>query len=706
MTEPWDISRLGQPWAIDSELQRRLPALARAKRGPRESAADKFLRLSRLSLPAEPSAETLLLAELAPLEHRGSQRTASSTSQLTPEAKARYFGAGARAECHAIFRTLAAQKYLACEPLSTVLSAQQVQDAHETAALSNRTIVTPLPLLPAARSHTTDESLSELPVDRRLGLFTRQFTARHKFAALCLESDLPPCIRLIVRNYLSPEINVSHMAIGDAFARVFAQCLQDLPMVTSLNVRNNRLRDAGLRALIDTVVAKWDLFHLDLSENKCDGAAAAALATYLGSTACTLQTLKLSRADVDDSELAPFAKALHTNKSLQTLELSRNLVGSSEHLNVVRPSITTGGEALATMLSINYTLTALDLSWNYLRLAGAVELGKALAYNSGLRELNLAYNAFGDAGAQAIGEALLANSTLETLNLSNNNIPAHGAMALASAVKRNRALLAVNVDGNPLGQTGGRALLHAVAACVDRQLAVSMEGCNFDLADADVFDPAESTGAYDLNMEVPYERAVALELLRVANTKQGCKFLSITHVSAGLSKTKRVIKVELREVAGGDARRRLLKTAGILTATRADDQDVKAHKLDRASLVELFHDLDKDGSGCVDDAELQQGMRQLGLAFRDDDIPRFIAQYDLDGTGTIELDEFVDLMASLHLEDGHFDRECVDVQVLSAVVCRLSAVSCRLSADCSLLSAVAVLDEPAVRDPDGGPAAD
>ncbi|TYZ63503.1 hypothetical protein PybrP1_010315 [[Pythium] brassicae (nom. inval.)] len=665
MTEPWDISRLGQPWAIDTELRRRLPALARAKRGARESAADKFLRLSRLPLPAEPSAESLLLSELAPLERRGSQRAASSAAQLTPEAKARYFGTGARAECHAIFRKLAAQKYLACEPLSAVLDGQQARGAHEAALLGPRTAVTPLSLDARCERVQGPPDAARLdarfhPVDR-LGLFSRQFTARHRFSALCLEQDLPPCIRLIVRNYLSPEINVSHMAIGDALAGVFAQCLRDLPMVTGLNVRNNRLGDAGLRALVDVVVAKPDLFHLDLSENKCGGAAAAALAGYLGSAACTLQTLKLSRADVDDAELAPFARALHANRSLRTLELSRNLVGSSEHLNVVRPSITTGGEALATMLSINYTLTALDLSWNYLRLGGAVELGRALAYNSGLRALNLAYNAFGDAGAQAIGEALLANATLERLDLSHNNIPAHGAMALASAVKRNRALLAVNVDGNPLGQAGGRALLHAVAACGDRQLAVSMEGCNFDLADADAFDPAESTGAYDLNMEVPYERAVALELLRVANTKQGCKFLSLVHVT-GAARARRAIKLELREVDGSDARRRLLKTAGILTASRADEQEMKAYKLDRASLVELFRELDKDGSGSVDDAELKLGMHRLGLSFRDDDIPRFIAQYDLDGTGTIELDEFVDLMASLNLEDGHFARECVDVQ--------------------------------------------
>uniref|UniRef100_K3WJ75 EF-hand domain-containing protein n=1 Tax=Globisporangium ultimum (strain ATCC 200006 / CBS 805.95 / DAOM BR144) TaxID=431595 RepID=K3WJ75_GLOUD len=690
--EPWDISRINKPWEIDKELRRSLPFLARTKRSEKESAADKFLRLSKLPLPMAPNAESMLLDMGTPLEKRGSQKALV----LTAETKAKYFGATAKTECHAIFRKLAAQKYLTTVPLDEFLAEQQNREDHETALLGPRAAVTPLPLsrmvskiqgnesgkdkggkvmipsLPSlahlgSSSASTSASLHEQNFHQIdcMGLFSRQFTARHKFSSLCLEKDLPPCIRLIVRNYFSPEINVSHMAIGDELACVFAACLYDLPMVTGLNVRNNRLRDQGLRAIIDVVIAKKDMFHIDLSENKFDGDASSSLAAYLGSATCALQSLKLSHADVDDTELAPFAKALHTNKSLQTLDLSSNLIGSTENLNVVRPSIVTGGEALATMLCINYTLTSLDLSWNYLRLGGAVELGKALGFNSGLRELNLAYNAFGDAGAQAIGESLLSNTFLEKLNLSNNNIPAHGALAIASAIKLNQRLTYVNMDGNPLGQTGGRGLLHAVAACTERQLQVSMEGCNFDLTDADAFDPAESTGTYDLNMEIPYERAVALELLRVANTKQGCKFLSIVHTSAA-TKQKRNIKVELREAEGSEAHRRLLKTAGILTNPQMSERKIKEYKLDRPSLVTLFYELDQDDSGFIDDNELKRGMRKIGLAFRDEDIPRYIAQYDLDGTGTMELDEFVELMSSFNLEEGQFARECVDLETNEA----------------------------------------
>ncbi|KAL4171911.1 hypothetical protein KRP22_007087 [Phytophthora ramorum] len=682
--DKWDISRINKHWEIDANLRRSLPALARAKRTDNESASNKFLRLSKLPLPVSPVPDPLLMDLATPI--RGGRNVSQRAITLTAETKAKYFGKAAKSECYTIFRQLAAQKHLSLEPLSEFLAEQEKRRQEPRTRDEDGSSLT-APFLP---TESTDRSLnnsagsSRHPLGapsstssrpgQRSGVGTvlsgDPFTARHKFASLCLERDLPPCIRLIIRQYFSPEINVSHMAIGDDLACVFASCLLDLPMVTGLNARNNRLRDQGLQALVSVVVAKSDLYHLDLSENKVDNHAAHALASYLSSASCSLQTLRLASADVDDGELVPFARALHSNKSLQTLDVSRNAIGSSEHLNVVRPSVTTGGEALATMISINSTLTSLDLSWNYLRLAGAVEIGKALAYNSGLRELNLAYNAFGNAGAQAVGDSLLSNTTLQRLNMSHNNIPAQGALAIASALKINYGLplTELALGGNPLGNMGGRALLHAAAACADRKkLSVSLEGCNFDASgDGDgSFDPADPTGSYDLNMEIPYERAVALELLRVANTKQGCKFLSIVHTSTA-NKQRRNIRVELRETQEGvEARRRLLKTAGILTDVEAPSaREMVSRCLDRQSLEELFHELDKDESGFIDENELRFGMHKLGLQFRDEDVPRYVALYDLDGTGTIELDEFVELMESFNLDeiDGGFSRECVDME--------------------------------------------
>ncbi|RHZ16364.1 hypothetical protein DYB37_008462 [Aphanomyces astaci] len=201
------------------------------------------------------------------------------------------------------------------------------------------------------------------------------FTARHKFLSLCLDHELPPCLRLIIRSKVSPEINVSHMSMGDQLVQ-------------------------------------------------------------------------------DDGEVVAFAKALCTNRTCHTLDLSRNVIGSNEALNVVQPDLVTGGEALAEMLATNGHLTVLNLSWNFLRLNSAVELGRALAQNNTLKELNLSYNAFGNDGAQAIGCALQRNICVESLDMSHNNIPSKAAFVIAQSLHHNDTLTSLAMDGNPLGRIG------------------------------------------------------------------------------------------------------------------------------------------------------------------------------------------------------------------------------------------------------------
>lgn len=123
---------------------------------------------------------------------------------------------------------------------------------------------------------------------------------------------------------------------------------------------------------------------------------------------------------------------------------------------------------------------AQDLSWNYLRLNSAVEIGKAVRYNQTLTYLNLEYNGFGTQGAEELGTSLVLslskdtkssvavkgqstftssggplrwaalcvlsgmslffNSTLKKLNLANNNVTSRGAFVIAVALKQNKTL--------------------------------------------------------------------------------------------------------------------------------------------------------------------------------------------------------------------------------------------------------------------------
>ncbi|OQS04567.1 hypothetical protein THRCLA_03203 [Thraustotheca clavata] len=599
----WDIAVLNKSWEIPDDVKSALPALARSNMrltnsnsATPVSAEQRFLNATKLAVPTLKATVVAPKSdEIADQQHYLEEVKDDLRSKPTSEERRKYFGTSGTQDMRQVAAKLGKQMYMHHGSLPEFIESKPKLDQIE----------------PCPDPH---------------GLFADQLSARHKFVALSLAQNLPLSVRLLIRNSVSPVLNVSHMGMGDEMAKVFAQCIMELPMVTSLNIRNNRLTDPGLDAIVSVVTHKRDLVVLDISENKVDGEAAEALAEDVGSKQCALRELHMGTCDIDDGEVQGFANALHVNNSLQILDLSRNLIGKSEMLNVVQPDLITGGEAIANMLCNNNRLTKLDLSWNIIRLNSAVEIGKALGVNNGLRELSLAYNAFGNLGAQSIGMALRKNNCLQVLDLSYNNIPCEAAFVIAQALKVNDTITTIILDGNPLGKIGGQSLLHAVAGSSNRGLTISMTGCNFDLFDPNTFNPDEATGNYDLNMDIPYERSIMLELMRCAETKTGCKFISIAHV---VDKVSRPITIEtLRH-------RNSLSRRGTLLRRTMTKESLKA----------LFHELDKDKSGSIDAKELEDGMASMGIVTEPGEAVRLVARFDVDGSGTVELNEFVELMA-------------------------------------------------------------
>ena len=146
-------------------------------------------------------------------------------------------------------------------------------------------------------------------------------------------------------------LSLQHHGIGDEMAILFAEAIEGIPYIQSLNVADNHLTDKGLGPLVLAATGMKDLVDLNISYNKIDSEAAACLNTYLARADCPLKRFILRRADVDDGEGANFVHALLTNTTLTELDMSENLLGSHEQLNSVMSDITTGGEALAELLS-------------------------------------------------------------------------------------------------------------------------------------------------------------------------------------------------------------------------------------------------------------------------------------------------------------------------------------------------------------------
>ena len=229
--------------------------------------------------------------------------------------------------------------------------------------------------------------------------------------------------------------------------------------------------------------------------------------------------------------------------------LSNNLIGSAENLNTVFPDFTTGSEAIADLLgSGECRLVSLALDWNMIRLDGAVALANSLNTNCVLTDLDISFNSLGHDGGIALGGAIYNNKTLKTLNVANNGIDACGCFTISAGVLENRCLTSVNLNGNPIAIQGSKALM-LVPLMAGNRVTITAEGCNITIYDgACWFDhsrPVNEVG-YDLNMEDPFERAIAMVLLHIVASHHSYILKSCEVVtSPDNPKLRRVESVEL-----------------------------------------------------------------------------------------------------------------------------------------------------------------
>lgn len=306
------------------------------------------------------------------------------------------------------------------------------------------------------------------------------------FLSGCLKHSLPPRAQVILRKRTSSTINLSHMGIGNQMAMVLAESLHDLPYLQVLNLCDNNLEDSGLSALLRSIKKHPTIEILDISQNIIDSEAAAALADLIGNPDCRLRCLRMSDANIDDSECARFVQVLMHNRHLQELDMSKNLLGKDENLNAVQPDFETGGESLAELIRVGTCpLQTLNLHWNMIRLEGAEVLCDSIRYNQHLINLDLSYNALGRSAASVLGATLFENRTLQTINVANNGIDAVGSFALFVGLRENQVVRSVVVDGNPIGEQGARMLMK-LAASEGHRLEVSAKNCDFAVRSADV----------------------------------------------------------------------------------------------------------------------------------------------------------------------------------------------------------------------------
>ncbi|PRP87838.1 hypothetical protein PROFUN_04312 [Planoprotostelium fungivorum] len=253
-------------------------------------------------------------------------------------------------------------------------------------------------------------------------------------------------------------------------AMMLAGCLQKNSSLTHLNLEGNEGTEETLKAQnIQSKITELYLCDNNITEGGLS-------LVFSSSEWKHLQVLGLrqciGRAEISRS----FSLAIQNNKNIKTLMLRDNLKGQQAEIIyaglTLNTSIThldlTGScidEREATeigeCLKRNQTIQILNLTDTRLGVKGGEAISNGLGENSSLIELVLAGNDVGNS-IEGILKALKAKSKLQVLNLQANNIDTEHGMTIASYLKSNSSLTELDISENPLSTGGIAVVLNAL----------------------------------------------------------------------------------------------------------------------------------------------------------------------------------------------------------------------------------------------------
>ena len=228
-----------------------------------------------------------------------------------------------------------------------------------------------------------------------------------------------------------------------------------------VDLDNCSLGDAGTKSLIQSIYRSIDPHstvntHLNmrLERNEIHEEGASHIAELLNSTSI-VSSLSLRQNPIGDKlGLQTIFDALKQNKTLKELDVSNCDLSLTD----------TGVASLADALHTNNTLETLNITSNQIRKEGASYLARVLNGTNVLSSLWLSDNPIGDEGLQTIFDALKQNKTLKDLGVSGCGMTDTGVASLADALHTNNTLESLYIHGSvAITENGLTCLVEAVS---------------------------------------------------------------------------------------------------------------------------------------------------------------------------------------------------------------------------------------------------
>ncbi|GAM22056.1 hypothetical protein SAMD00019534_052310, partial [Acytostelium subglobosum LB1] len=269
-------------------------------------------------------------------------------------------------------------------------------------------------------------------------------------------------------------LNLDENGIGEAGGMALAHIIAHCRGIRTLNIGNNRFEKASLNAIVAALTDNNTLSDITLScyNNKMSGHL---LAACIKSNT-TLKHLNLMVNDLGAIGNELF-RALEGNRSVTNLNLSytklkNNSKSEMERMLVSNTSITqlnlsyafydSDISCILRALTLNNTLTDLDLSLNSIEAAEGVLLGTMLRDNQSITHLNLSGNML-KSGVEDIIRALTSNKTLRSLVLRKNQVGTVTKRLLFNLISQNNVLTHLDLNQNLLDDQAGHEIACGLA---------------------------------------------------------------------------------------------------------------------------------------------------------------------------------------------------------------------------------------------------
>ncbi|KAL5008063.1 hypothetical protein ScPMuIL_013644 [Solemya velum] len=411
---------------------------------------------------------------------------------------------------------------------------------------------------------------------------TENSSVGEKYIEVCNTMGVIP-VSYFLRHIEDHMFKMRFHGLGPIGAKALSVPLKTNRNIHLLDLEGNWIGSQGAIFLTNMLRDNIYITELCLAENKIGTAGAMEIADMLLKND-VLISVDLSGNGIDDDGAIAICNMLQRNTSIKHLYVRNNLFGEQSAV------------CFKEMLCQNETLETLDLSWNRFRTQGAVAISEGIQENVGLHTLNVAMNGFSVDGAKAMGKALKVNRTLANLNLSHNRIPEQGAAHIAFGLITNDVLKTLLIGCNPLARDGPMALLTALSK-------------------------NDTSALVELNLEkVP----VTPEFHELQYQLESERIFKVTHGCSIRSQNER-------------------EPEDPLDAFKRDPMSKLKQYVAEAGyrLIDLFKDMDKDGSMSVSKDEFVKGIKTAGVKISIRQIDLLLERLDQDGNGEIEWSELL-----------------------------------------------------------------